>query len=296
MRAAEIANRLTGFGTPFFGVQWTPATLDRDIAQELIVFLEDRRVLYSPYEAEVPEYVVSSVFEIRRFLTDMLRRGQVADELHDNLRAMPVACRTFIDRAAKRDGPRLIVPAPSEILQGGSQSWVFKQLLGQPRGVFGVHLALIAVRYRIDIPDELATILPLDSDADDGDEPRSIEPGPQGDRSPHWWLRCVDCDRNLPLRSPVCCAGNDARDSASLLEDTLGGHARILQGGGRRRRDSCRFGRTNRCFSWGSAGPRVRPHVDRAAFDDRAAVAALAHGQAVRTKSRSRTRLNRAWR
>ncbi len=171
MRPSEIANRLTGFSTPFLGIQWTRAVLDREIAREVVVFLEDRRVLYSPYEAEVPDYVLRSVFEIRSFLTEILRRGQMADELRDPLRAMRVACRSFIEQAGVDDEPQLILPSPQDILGGGTISWIFNQQLGKFRGVFGIHLALIAVRYDIEVPDELATILPLEPAGRERDMP-----------------------------------------------------------------------------------------------------------------------------
>lgn len=171
MHPSEIANRLTGFSPPFFGVQSTPARLDREIAHEVVVFLEDRRVLYSPYEAEMPDHVLRSVFEIRSFLTEILRRGQMAGELRDPLRAMRVACRSFIEGATTDDGPRLIVPSSHDILSGGTSSWIFNQQLGRFRGVFGIHLALIAVRYDIEVPDELAAILPLEPGGQEQDMP-----------------------------------------------------------------------------------------------------------------------------
>lgn len=162
MKPSEIAGRITGFSTPIFGLQWTPPRVDIEVAREVIVFLEDRRVLYSPYEAEVPEHVVSSVFEIRRFLTDVLRRGGIANELAGSINAMRTACRKFIETTSERRGRELYVPTPSDILSGGTTSWMFNQSLGEFRGVFGLHIAQIAVRYGIDVPDELAVILPLD--------------------------------------------------------------------------------------------------------------------------------------
>ena len=162
MQFSEIAGRITGFSTPIFGVQWKPPQVDRDVAREVIVFLEDRRVLYSPYEAEVPEHVVGSVFEIRRFLTELLRRGGTAKELTDSLRAMRLACRKLIEATSEQRGRELYVPTPSDILSGGTTSWIFNQALGELRGVFGLHIAQLAVRYGLDVPDELATILPLD--------------------------------------------------------------------------------------------------------------------------------------
>jgi hypothetical protein len=170
MKFSEIAGRITAFSTPIFGVQWTPPRVDREVAREVIVFLEDRRALYSPYEAEVPEHVVSSVFEIRRFLTELVRRGGTAQELTDSLRAMRLACRKLIEATSERQGRELYVPTPSDILRGGTTSWIFNQSLGELRGVFGLHIAQLAVRYGIDVPDELATILPLDAHQDSAPE------------------------------------------------------------------------------------------------------------------------------
>ncbi len=161
MKFSEIAGRVTGFSTPVFGVQWTPPVVDVEIAREVIGFLEDRRVLYSPYDAEMPEYVLRSVFEIRSFLTEILRRGGIASELAGGLNAMRAACRRFIESVGEQRGPELYIPTPSDILNGGVMSWTFNQSLGELRGVFGVHLAELAVRYGIDVPDELAVILPL---------------------------------------------------------------------------------------------------------------------------------------
>lgn len=39
-------------------------------------------------------------------------------------------------------------------------SWVFNGALGELRGVFGVHLARLAVAYGIDVEDDLGSILP----------------------------------------------------------------------------------------------------------------------------------------
>lgn len=166
MKFSEIAGRITGFSTPLFGVQWTAPQLDREVAREVIVFLEDRRVLYSPYEVEMPDHVVSSVFEIRHFLTECLRRGGIATELSDSLRAMRTACRRFIEATGQQRGPDLYVPTTRDIIDGGSMSWIFNQAFGELRAAFGLHIAQLAVRYGIDVDEPLASILPLDPDED----------------------------------------------------------------------------------------------------------------------------------
>jgi hypothetical protein len=166
MRFREIANRMTGFSTPIFGVQWTPAQLDRDVANGVIVFLEDRRVLYAPYEVEMPDYCVQSVLQMREFLTDQLIRGGIANELTDSLKAMRTACRKFIETVGTRRGSEIVLPSHMDMF-GGASSWEFNQALGELRGVIGLHVGQVAVRYGIDVPDQLASILPLDPATDD---------------------------------------------------------------------------------------------------------------------------------
>ena len=48
----EIRERLTGISCPIFGVSWNPSETERTKAIKIIRFLEDRRVLYNPYEQE----------------------------------------------------------------------------------------------------------------------------------------------------------------------------------------------------------------------------------------------------
>jgi hypothetical protein len=145
VKASEIANRLTGISTPLFGLQWTPARLDRDVVQEVIVFLEDRRALYLPYEVEMPEWVVESVLEIRTVLTEILRRGDISDELAATLKAMRTACRKFVQTVSEQRGSTLALPSHMDVF--GPGGWPFNQALGELRGVIGVHVAQIAARY-----------------------------------------------------------------------------------------------------------------------------------------------------
>jgi hypothetical protein len=172
LRASDIANRITGFSTPVFGVQWNPPRLDREVARRVIVFLEDRRVLYEPMQAEMPEYCVESVLEIRAFLTEVLGDGGVATELSGNLRAMRAACRKFMSALQELgSGGALYLPSSAETFQGFGRSWTFNQALGELRGVFGLHIGKLAVNYGVDVPEPLSDILPLDPTDDDGDVP-----------------------------------------------------------------------------------------------------------------------------
>ncbi len=68
----EVASRLTGISTPIFGASWEPPVSDVAVADALLTFLEDRRVLYVPSEVEVRHHCIMSVLEIRQHLTEVL--------------------------------------------------------------------------------------------------------------------------------------------------------------------------------------------------------------------------------
>lgn len=158
MRFSEIIGRLNGVSTPIFGISWTPPVSDVAAARGVIAFLEDRRVLYNPYEAEIASECIDSVTEIRRFLSHAIAAGGLADELTGPLRAMRAACRKFMDAIGVEAGRahlyRTDYGTPSLHDIG------FNQALGELRGVFGVHVAQLSVRYGIDVEDGLASIIP----------------------------------------------------------------------------------------------------------------------------------------
>ncbi|MCL4400348.1 hypothetical protein M1506_03720 [Patescibacteria group bacterium] len=158
MKFKEIIKRLNGISTPVFGISWNPNQTDRDLAKEVISFLEDRRVLYNPSEMEMPDHCVQSVLEIRRFLTQKIGIAQDNNPV-DSLRAMRASCRKFLDT----------VGADKDIVQYGHHhghwaSWTFNGALGELRGVFGIHVARIATMYGLDVEEDLATILPAADD------------------------------------------------------------------------------------------------------------------------------------
>ncbi len=156
MKFKEMLSRLTGISVPVFGVSWNPPEADRAIAKRVIAFLEDRRVLYAPSEMEVPEHCVHSVIEIRGFLAGEIGKLGDASELAASLRALRAACRKFLDVVQNDDG-RIVRHGFS---QGHWASWVFNGALGELRGVFGVHVAILATKYGINVEKELAAILP----------------------------------------------------------------------------------------------------------------------------------------
>ena len=148
----EIALKITGFSTPVFGIQWEPPNNEREIAKSVVTYLEDRRVLYNPGEMELPRHCISSVLEIRHFLTEKMNDLDQNSELTKNLRTMRTACRKFLDSAQRLD--------VQHFSHGSYHSWVFYSSLGEMRGIFGMCLSQILLSYGLDIEKDLATILP----------------------------------------------------------------------------------------------------------------------------------------
>ncbi|MCX5818639.1 MAG: hypothetical protein NT047_01785 [Deltaproteobacteria bacterium] len=163
MKFKEIALRLTGISCPIFGASWNPPESEVVIARRVITALEDRRVLYVPSEVEIPDHCVQSVIEIRHFLTAELGGAHLSDALRAHLREMRAACRKFLTCVQEKD--REVIPFANR--HGHWASWVFMDALGQMRGEFGIHIAQMAVRYGLDVENDLSTILPeKDEEAD----------------------------------------------------------------------------------------------------------------------------------
>ena len=146
----KIAKSFTGFSTPVFGVSWSPPESDREIVRRLITFFEDRRALYNPYNIETTMWVIKSVLEIRKKLTETLETLDENSDISPHLRAMRAACRKFMDEIEKQKRGRY--PFWGDIFTS----------LGEMRAIFGIHIAQLCVKYGIDIEGDLATILPIE--------------------------------------------------------------------------------------------------------------------------------------
>ena len=149
---------MTGVSCPIFGVQWNPPTLDRDVATRVLAFLEDRRVLYSPYEAESRDHCVQSVLRIREHLTACLADGGIAEDLRDHLRVMRGACRRFLKVAGADDEGKVLHTWRSGEI--GLHDFMLNQAIGELRGTCGMQIAQLAVKYGVDVEEELASIIP----------------------------------------------------------------------------------------------------------------------------------------
>ncbi len=156
--SAATARRITGISTPFGGLQWAdPGASERDIIRGLILFLEDRRVLYNPFILEVRSQVDPSIHQIRHECTNLLRQlGENAFAVAP-LRAIREACRRFHDDANMEF--RFFARRGHHELDAG-----FFTALGALRATIGQQLALLAAHYDLDIEGDLADVLPRPDD------------------------------------------------------------------------------------------------------------------------------------
>jgi hypothetical protein len=158
--------RPTGVGAFGFSLNWDKVPGDEEVARRVVAFLEDRRLLFGDRHAEDELDCVHSAIEIRHFLTEELTRAKPGHSLAESLRAMRTAARAFVETA----GPG----ARNFGYHDGAMTDRFSLALGELSSLVGIHLAVIADQYNIEVEPELARILPPDVAADD--DP-SIIPG-----------------------------------------------------------------------------------------------------------------------
>jgi hypothetical protein len=161
-----MAYRPTGVGAFGFSVNWEKVPGDEEVARRVVTFLEDRRLLFGERRSEDELFCIRSAIEIRRFLTDELSRAHPGRSLAESLRAMRTAMRAFVEAA----GPN----AMNFRYHQGLMTDRFSLTLGELRSQVGLHLAVIADQYGIDVEDDLRQILPPDVAADND---LSIIPG-----------------------------------------------------------------------------------------------------------------------
>lgn len=121
----------------------------------MLQYLEDRRVLYDPFEVEIPHACVRSVEEIRTELARFIADSR-SPELRDPLRAIQAACRQFLTNVQGMvDHDFHIIE-----IQGGVDSWLFNQALGELRARIGTSVAVIVATFGIAVDEHLVKIMP----------------------------------------------------------------------------------------------------------------------------------------
>lgn len=146
----KLIGQVNSISTPIGGISWEVDKNEKEVAQSIILLLEDRRFLYSPFEYEDYGWVVDSVLELRKRLSKSLAEGSINDtsQLEFSLISMRAACRNFLSKVAQNQS-RPIDTGFASILA-----------LGELRGQLGAAILQISVAYEIDLPDELEDVLP----------------------------------------------------------------------------------------------------------------------------------------
>jgi len=150
LKGKQLATRLTSISTPIGGVSWTPPVDEHDVAKKLLVFMEDRRAMFMPYDMEVGHYVIDSIQEIRQRLTEDLEQISRSSVLGESVSAMRASCRKFLTET--QDDPRRMRHWHMEV--------VIWNALGELRAICGLHIARIACAYDLEIEEQLEPILP----------------------------------------------------------------------------------------------------------------------------------------
>ncbi|MEQ8676538.1 MAG: hypothetical protein RIC84_25205 [Aggregatilineales bacterium] len=161
----EKANQITGFQIPIIGagLSWEPKELDISKANKLFVYLDDKRVLYYDPEWEFMPHVIESVANIRQYIVEKILMETDSDSpLYESCKELRDASVEFLDLTEKL-----------ERREGGMPEWketnyrLMRMVLGRLRRRFGKELAKLAILYKVDVEDNLATILPVSPSFDE---------------------------------------------------------------------------------------------------------------------------------
>lgn len=146
--------RVTGISAPWFGVSWEYRESDADVVRRVFSFLEDRRVLYEPLNAQLFFYVGQSASEIRQMLTQELGAGSVGEQLAESFKIIRSALRRFMSDLEKIEQHER--SGQMDLVQIRDQQVL---ALGEMRGRVNPVLALLAEKYRIEVEEEMAAAL-----------------------------------------------------------------------------------------------------------------------------------------
>lgn len=154
MKFERIYKNITGLSCPIFGIQWNAPAIESDEAKNVILFLEDKRVLFNPSHMEDAGHCALSVIEIRSELTRHLQALPSGSNLASALKRMRKACQTFSNNLGH---PKFSSFDPAV------QTSILERELFKLREKFGVPVAEVAVAYGLDVDDGLASIIPFNN-------------------------------------------------------------------------------------------------------------------------------------
>jgi hypothetical protein len=177
IESQSLASRLSGLSILGFGASWKAPESEREVVRSVLTALEDKRVLYEDYDFEIRTHVHQSLINIRAVLTDGIARTSDKSPAAQAFRIMRAACREFLsqphsDPLFGRTVRRMVIPPPGDPSPIVEKPFInnednFFAALGKLRGIFGQQIADIAYLYRIDLEEQLASILPSEPKSDD---------------------------------------------------------------------------------------------------------------------------------
>lgn len=151
--------------TPIGGVSWSPPAPERETLRKLVVFLEDRRALFDPYDVEATVLVQQSVQQIRAELTGVLQSIGEDSRAAEPLRTMRAACQRYLTQASGfSDQPPWHRPPRFRDPDEGDDDFILA--LGELRGAFAACISQIAADYQIEVHGELAGLIQEDGRGD----------------------------------------------------------------------------------------------------------------------------------
>lgn len=154
MHFKEILAGVTGISVPIFGIQWKPVTAEVTVARDVLRALEDKRVLYRPYEMEGAHYCLCSVEDMRNTLTGALQQVDPQTHVGKQFTKIRRACREFCD----------IVGSPAfDRAERPMQQSLLSRELTKLRKTVGGAVAAIVIAYGLDVEDDLASIIPFNN-------------------------------------------------------------------------------------------------------------------------------------
>ncbi|MFS1896605.1 DUF6650 family protein [Vibrio cyclitrophicus] len=108
---------MTGLSCPIFGIQWTAPVDEVKLAEQFVIFLEDKRVLFNPSHMEDSGHCVSSVNCIRDEITSTLQQVNSKSPLSKSLRRMRSASLVFQNAISPNSFSTLEQPIQNSILE-----------------------------------------------------------------------------------------------------------------------------------------------------------------------------------
>ena len=141
-KVAKMLKRLSGLSTPLFGISWLPAPSEIDIAERLITFLSDRRILFGVLANENLNYAAKSIIKIRERLTCDLQELDGRSWLSKSLERMRQSSRLYLDVDQSTTGSL-------------DYSKCMHLEIMRLRKVFALEIGQISCRYGIDLSEDM---------------------------------------------------------------------------------------------------------------------------------------------